>query len=80
MSKHILSAMGTLGTSIACLLFAIVNPNAIYWAYCFPAIVLSVMGVDFVYTAGTLYVAKIALPHELSLAGALFQTMTQVKS
>jgi hypothetical protein len=70
--------MGALGTSIACLLFAIVDPKVIYWGYCFPAIVLSVMGVDVVYTAGTLYVAKISLPHEQSLSGALFQTMTQV--
>lgn len=73
-----LSALGTLGTAMACLLFAIVDPKVIYWAYCFPAMLLSVLGVDIVYTAGTLYVAKISLPHEQSLAGALFQTMTEV--
>lgn len=30
------------------------------------------------FTAGTLYNAKISLPHEQSLAAALFQTMVQV--
>lgn len=37
-----------------------------------------VFGADFVYAAGTIFVAKIVLPHEQSLAGGLFQTMTQV--
>ena len=37
-----------------------------------------VFGADFVYSAGTIFVAKIAFPHEQSLAGGLFQTMTQV--
>jgi len=71
-------AMGTLGTAGACILFALINPRATYWAFGFPATVLSVFGVDFVFTAGTLYNAKISLPHEQSLAAALFQTMVQV--
>ena len=35
-------------------------------------------GADFVFASGTLYVAKIVKPHEQSLAGAMFTTMTQV--
>jgi len=73
-----LSTMGTLGTAIACLLFAVINPKATYWAFGFPAAVFSVVGADFVFMAGTLYIAKISLPHEQSLAGASFQTMTQI--
>ncbi len=68
-----------MGTAIACLLYAIINPRATYWAYGFPSMVLSVLGVEFVFTSGTLYIAKISLPHEQSLAGAVFQTMTQVR-
>jgi hypothetical protein len=71
--------MGTLGTASACILFATINPKATYWAFGFPAMVLSVTGVDFVFTAGTLYISKISLPHEQSLAAALFQTMAQVR-
>lgn len=39
-----------------------------------------VFGADFVYSVGTIFVAKIVLPHEQSLAGGLFQTMTQVRA
>lgn len=72
-------AFGTLGTSLACLLFAIINPNAPYWAYGFPSAAITVFGADFVFASGTLFIAKVAEPHEQSLAGALFQTMTQVR-
>ncbi|KAF5381607.1 hypothetical protein D9615_005507 [Tricholomella constricta] len=73
-----LTVLGTFGTSLAGLLFALINPNAIYWAFGFPGAVFSVCGADFVFTAGTLFIAKVAEPHEQSLAGALFQTMTQL--
>ncbi|KAF8915507.1 putative efflux transporter [Mucidula mucida] len=69
---------GTALTSVAPLLFAFVNSDAVYWAYGFPAACLAVVGADFVFAAGTLFCAKVALPHEQSLAGALFQTMTQL--
>ncbi|KXN82110.1 hypothetical protein AN958_03164, partial [Leucoagaricus sp. SymC.cos] len=73
-----LTAMDTLGTACACLLFALINPERTYWAFGFPSTILSVLGVDFVFSAGTLYIAKISLPHEQSLAAALFQTMVQL--
>ncbi|KAG5645961.1 hypothetical protein DXG03_004753 [Asterophora parasitica] len=73
-----LIAAGTFGTSVAPLLFAFINPKAVYWAFGFPSAVLAVSGADFVFAAGTLFIAKVAEPHEQSLAGALFQTMTQI--
>lgn len=82
MAAHIpmivITTIGTLSTASACILFALIDPKATYWAFGFPATVLSVIGVDFVFTAGSLYIAKISLPHEQSLAGALFQTMVQL--
>jgi hypothetical protein len=71
--------IGTLGSSCACLLFAVIIPSAPYWAFGFPSAIISVLGADFVFAAGTLFVAKVSLPHEQSVAGALFQTMTQVR-
>lgn len=65
-------------TATASLLFAVIDAHASYWAFGFPATVVSVFGADFVFAAGTLFVAKVCLPHEQSVAGALFQTMTQV--
>ena len=72
--------MGAGATTRACLLFAIIVPSTTYWAYAFAATVISVMGADFVYSAGALFIAKFALPHEQSVAGALFNTMMEVRS
>jgi len=74
----IFAATGTLFTASAGILFALINPSATYWAFGFPSTVFSVFGADFVYSAGTIFIAKIAFPHEQSVAGALFQTMTQL--
>ncbi|EJD06323.1 MFS general substrate transporter [Fomitiporia mediterranea MF3/22] len=74
----VLTVAGTLLTSTAGLLFALIDPNAPYWAFGFPAAILSVFGADFVFACGTIFVAKISLPHEQSLAGGLFQTLTQL--
>ena len=72
------SGVGTLSTSAAVLLFNFSKPSMSYWPLEFPAIWLSVLGVDLVFSAGTLFIATFALPHEQSMAGALFNTMIQV--
>ncbi|TFK47881.1 MFS general substrate transporter [Heliocybe sulcata] len=74
----ILLGSGTALTGCAALLFAVVGPSAPYWAYGFPGAILSVFGTDFMFACGTIFVAKVALPHEQSVAGALFMTMTQI--
>lgn len=80
MTNDQFQVFGTLITGCACVLFALINASATYWAFGFPSTVMVVFGADFVYAAGTIFVAKIVLPHEQSLAGGLFQTMTQVSS
>jgi len=74
----VLITFGTCFTGIGALLFAIIHPSVPYWAYGFPSPIVSVFGADFVFAAGTLFVAKVSLPHEQSLAGGLFQTLTQL--
>lgn len=69
---------GIVCTSVSALLFALIIPDASYWAFGFPAAVLTVIGADFVFSAGTIYVARVALPEEQSVAGGLFNTMTQL--
>ena len=76
----LLIVAGTALTATANLLFAVIVRSAPYWAFGFPAAIVTVFGADFVFAAGTLFIAKISLPHEQSLAGALFQTMTQLGS
>jgi len=73
-------ATGTLMTGFADGLFALINPKAPYWAFAFPSSCLSPLGADFMFSAGTLFIAKVSLPHEQSVAGALFQAMTQIGS
>ncbi|KZT06091.1 efflux transporter [Laetiporus sulphureus 93-53] len=73
-----LVAFGTTLTGVANILFAVINPASPYWAFGFPAAIVSVFGADFVFASGTLFVAKVCLPHEQSVGGAMFQTMTQL--
>ncbi|KAF8259126.1 MFS general substrate transporter [Lactarius quietus] len=73
-------ATGTLMTGCANLLFALIDPSASYWAFGFPAACIIVIGADFTFASGTLFIAKVCLPHEQSVGGAMFQAMTQIGS
>jgi hypothetical protein len=73
-----LAAIGTSVTSLAPLLLALVKPSASYWTYDFFGAIASVCGADFVFSSGTLFVAKVVAEHEQSVAGGLFQTMAQL--
>lgn len=53
-----------------------IDPEATYWQYGFPGQVISILGADFTFAVGTIYIAKVALPHEQSVAAALFQSIT----
>ncbi|KAI4527062.1 MFS general substrate transporter [Schizophyllum commune Loenen D] len=73
-----LMTFGTVITSTAPLLFANIDPASPYWAFGFPASICCVFGADFVFSGGTLFVAKLSEGHEQSVSGALFQTMIQL--
>ncbi|TFY78092.1 hypothetical protein EWM64_g5920 [Hericium alpestre] len=73
-----LIVLGTLLTGFANIFFALIDTSAPYWAFGFPSALIIVFGADFVFAAGTLFIAKISLPSEQSVAGALFMTMTQL--
>ena len=74
------TGLGTFFTGIGSLFFAVIIPDSPYWAFGFPSAICAVFGADFVFASGTLYVSKTVKPNEQSLAGALFQTMTQVNT
>ena len=57
-------ALGMHMTSCADVLFAVIDPNTPYWAFGFPAAFLVVLGVDFTFASGTLFIVKVSLPHE----------------
>ncbi|KZO95200.1 efflux transporter [Calocera viscosa TUFC12733] len=77
MPAQFLIMIGCIGTGLANLLFAVINTSSPYWAFGFPAAVVSVFGADFIFASSTLYGAKIARHHEQSLAGGIFNTVTQ---
>ncbi|KAJ4371162.1 hypothetical protein N0V83_004378 [Neocucurbitaria cava] len=69
----------TICVSISSLLFAIPIPvHTIYWAYGFPAMVLSVCGADTIFPVLTLFVAKTLPPEDASLGGALITAVGQI--
>ncbi|TRM60184.1 major facilitator superfamily domain-containing protein [Schizophyllum amplum] len=76
-----LMGTGTVATTTANLLFATIsNRERPYWAYGFVPAILAVFGTDFVFSSGTIFVQKLSQPHEQSVSGALFSTMTQLGS
>ncbi|KAL1720725.1 major facilitator superfamily domain-containing protein [Schizophyllum commune] len=77
----VLMGTGTMATTLASLLFATIsNAERPYWAYGFVPAIIAVFGTDFVFSAGTIFVQKLSHPHEQSVTGALFSTMTQLGS
>ncbi|KAG0149735.1 hypothetical protein CROQUDRAFT_73887 [Cronartium quercuum f. sp. fusiforme G11] len=77
---QVLMLIGCLGTTISCLLMAIMDPSAIYWTYNFFSISLSVIGPGFVFAVGTLYGARVANKNEQAVAGGIFHTFAQIGS
>lgn len=74
----VLLVIGCSVMSLSPLLFAVQDASATYWAFGFPASVFSVFGSDLVYASGSIFVARVSLPQEQSLAGGLFNTLAQV--
>ncbi|KAK0218562.1 putative efflux transporter [Armillaria nabsnona] len=74
----LLMVSGNVLTAVASLLFAVINPKAVYWVFGFPAAVLAPAGGGFAYACSMIYLTKVARPHEQSMVGAVVQTMTQL--
>ena len=75
-----IKALGTIATGLGCLLFAIIQVDAPYWAFGFPSAILIVWGADFVFSAGMLFISRVAHEDEQSVAGGIFQTCIQVRA
>ncbi|EJU02191.1 MFS general substrate transporter, partial [Dacryopinax primogenitus] len=77
---QIIIMLGCIGTGLANLLFAVIKTNVVFWGFGFPAAILSVWGADFIMSGGSVFTAHVAMPHEQSLAGGVFNTVNQVGS
>lgn len=72
-------SFGITSVSLSSLLFAIPIPtHTTYWAYAFPAMVLSVCGADTLFPTLTLFVAKSLPPEDQALGGALINAVGQI--
>jgi predicted MFS family arabinose efflux permease len=75
----IILTFSTICVSTSSLLFAIpISVHTTYWAYGFPAMVLSVCGADTIFPVLTLFVAKTLPPEDASLGGALITAVGQI--
>jgi predicted MFS family arabinose efflux permease len=69
----------TICVSMSSLLFAIpISVHSTYWAYGFPAMVMSVSGADTIFPVLTLFVSKTLPPEDASLGGALITAVGQL--
>ncbi|WVR05117.1 hypothetical protein IAU60_002129 [Kwoniella sp. DSM 27419] len=73
-----LVCVGLIATGLGNVCFALSYQDTNYWRLPFNGMWLSVMGADFLMATGLIFVAKLALPDEQSVAGALFQTLMQL--
>ncbi|KAF8314445.1 MFS general substrate transporter [Clavulina sp. PMI_390] len=69
---------GCILTSLAPLLFAVIDVDETFWTYGFFSAILCVFGSDYIFVSGTLLMAKVSRPEEQSLSGGLFIIVTQI--
>jgi MFS family permease len=71
---------GGLLTGVACLIFAVEPENTIYWACEFISMLCLPFGADLTTGIGSILMSNLCDDDEQSVAGALFQTATQIAS
>ncbi|PPJ57085.1 hypothetical protein CBER1_00546 [Cercospora berteroae] len=77
-SNKLLMGIGAAAYTIACLLFAMNRSSDSYWAFCFPGLVLIVVGADLEFNVANMYVMSSMPPSQQSTAGGIFQTVTKL--
>jgi MFS family permease len=79
-SNKLLVGIGALSYLASVLLLATMNVGSSYWAFIFPALLLSVIGADLQFNVANMYVMSSLPPHQQSLAGGIFNTVTKLCS
>ncbi|KAK9455084.1 major facilitator superfamily-domain-containing protein [Dipodascopsis uninucleata] len=77
---QILMIIGMCTFTIAALLWALQPLHITYWAMCFPALTIGVVGADLSYNVGNQYALSAVPPHLKSTAAGIFNVMTQISS
>ncbi|KUJ11411.1 MFS general substrate transporter [Mollisia scopiformis] len=79
-SSKILTGIGALSYLGSALLMANIKEGSSYWAFIFPALLLSVIGADLEFNVANMYVMSSLPPHQQSLAGGIFNTVIKICS
>ncbi|AEO55081.1 hypothetical protein MYCTH_2298499 [Thermothelomyces thermophilus ATCC 42464] len=76
---YLLLAFGNASVSLSALLFAVpIPPETTYWAWSFPAMMISVFGADTTWPCLVLFTSHSLPPQDQALGGALVNAMGQV--
>ncbi|KAI9698033.1 MAG: hypothetical protein M1836_004386 [Candelina mexicana] len=77
-SNKLLVAIGALAYTGAFLLLALKKESTSYWAMTFPSLCLIVIGADLEFNVSNMYVMSSLPPHQQSIAGGIFNTVTRL--
>jgi MFS family permease len=77
-SNKLMMIVGALGLAIASALLSAMSEHDSYWAFTFPALILSVVGADFEFTVTNMYVMSSLPSEQQSVAGGLFNTVSRL--
>ena len=77
-SNKLLMYIGTASYFIACLLLAVNRYSDSYWAFCFPAFCIIVIGADFEFNVANMYVMSSMPASKQSVASGIFQTVAKL--
>lgn len=79
-NNKLLTAIGASSYLVSVLLLANMKVGSSYWAFIFPSLLLSVIGADLQFNVANMYVMSSLPPHQQSLAGGIFNTVTKLCS
>ncbi|KAI7657327.1 putative transporter, partial [Hortaea werneckii] len=77
-SNKLLMLIGTSGYAAAFILLSVQRHDTSYWALCFPAFILLVVGADLEFNVANMYVMSSMPPSQQSIAGGIFQTVAKL--
>lgn len=77
-SNKLLMLIGASAYTISSLLLAMNRRHSSYWAFCFPAFCLNVIGADLEFNVANMYVMSSMPPSQQSIAGGIFQTVAKL--
>lgn len=77
-SNKLLTGIGAVAYTVACILMALNKEDSSYWAFYFPALALIVVGADFHFNVCNMYIMSSRPREEQSLSGGIIQTVTKL--